>query len=963
MINKFQSLKKEVINLYENIFVNNFIEKNLTLLNNSELFILHTLLKSNMVNRRVKQDVELALKLEGVHQKDYKKLIEEIMKGEKEALSETSYRDLRLNNIQVKNFKGFGDEVNDDDKGVRIVFNENNNIFFAPNGGGKTSLSNALEYGITGKIKEAKRRDLSIPQYINRNSKRPELTIEMIDNKNNIISVFNAFQKEVFENAFVEHNRINAFSLLESRDSRDDHRDIISYILGLEELEEFMSYFIQPGSFTIEQHKKTLINEKMRGYEEKKRDEIVKIKELKKYIKKIKDNIPEEITKITNIKELNVNKIKKPNRKKIKQYVNELKIELKESEKSYLNQTKNKLPILEVRPMFKNKIKIKHLLEEYEKLSSEIEENLEKAHLINLFEVITNLTEDKYNKCPACQTDLEKTAINPFAHAKEELEMLQSLKTKQKIKQNIKQQLESDIYFKVVEHIRMYKEFEEKHNEINKDRNICFSKELLNLKDKQNNKLDFLKEYTEFISNNFEKIMSEIKYFDKFKKEYLLEVDQIEEEKEKDRLIEEHVNKINNYFDTWNSYLKDILKHYYEIKRLKTERLKNLNEIDKENKYNDFIEDVQKSYEDLYEKLYKYRNSKQSEEIEGTERLILNYYNQMNKNDSEQEKIDEISFELVKNKYSIMINTSEGKLNAFSKLSEGHLRALGLSIILAVAQKKELPILIFDDIVNAIDAEHRANIIELFYSDEYLRNTQLIITTHDRLFWERFSIKSRSESMLNSSILEYTNRGIILKQYHIDFDNKIRKSLEYYDVRQALIYSRLWFETLAMEYCRRKGHDIKGRLSTTNSLIVSMTPIINEMYNKVESEFGTTEQFKTIKNDLINWGGQNQEHHAFDESNYNFVHAKISDEVEEIYQAICELEIIMFEDKRTKYKNSVIHLNEIFSKLRIRLGNEGFLNGAEENVIKETRKKKESTKKELKRLTPLMEIIEQIEAN
>ena len=78
--------------------------------------------------------------------------------------------------------------------------------------------------------------------------------------------------------------------------------------------------------------------------------------------------------------------------------------------------------------------------------------------------------------------------------------------------------------------------------------------------------------------------------------------------------------------------------------------------------------------------------------------------------------------------------------------SEGHLRSLGLSILLANAKINNLPFVIFDDVVNAIDSDHRANIIEMMVKDPYFENTQQIISTHDRLYWERFSIENLQET-------------------------------------------------------------------------------------------------------------------------------------------------------------------------------------------------------------------------
>src|SRR5690606_11767312 len=52
-----------------------------------------------------------------------------------------------LDYLQVKNFRGFGD-YSPDDKGSFIRFGKLKNIFYAPNGGGKSSLCEALELGI-----------------------------------------------------------------------------------------------------------------------------------------------------------------------------------------------------------------------------------------------------------------------------------------------------------------------------------------------------------------------------------------------------------------------------------------------------------------------------------------------------------------------------------------------------------------------------------------------------------------------------------------------------------------------------------------------------------------------------------------------------------------------------------------------------------------------------------------------
>ncbi|MBF4296218.1 recombination protein RecF, partial [Vibrio anguillarum] len=66
-----------------------------------------------------------------------------------------------IESISISNFRGFG-QLNKNDKGSFIEFSTGINLFYAPNGGGKTSLCEAIEYSLTGSIKEADRRNTKL---------------------------------------------------------------------------------------------------------------------------------------------------------------------------------------------------------------------------------------------------------------------------------------------------------------------------------------------------------------------------------------------------------------------------------------------------------------------------------------------------------------------------------------------------------------------------------------------------------------------------------------------------------------------------------------------------------------------------------------------------------------------------------------------------------------------------------
>lgn len=66
-------------------------------------------------------------------------------------------------------------------------------------------------------------------------------------------------------------------------------------------------------------------------------------------------------------------------------------------------------------------------------------------------------------------------------------------------------------------------------------------------------------------------------------------------------------------------------------------------------------------------------------------------------------------------------------------LSEGHIRCLGLALLVAKNIKQSSPVLIFDDAVNAID-EHRDGIWRTIFEDGWLGEKQVILICHGQAF-------------------------------------------------------------------------------------------------------------------------------------------------------------------------------------------------------------------------------------
>lgn len=77
------------------------------------------------------------------------------------------------------------------------------------------------------------------------------------------------------------------------------------------------------------------------------------------------------------------------------------------------------------------------------------------------------------------------------------------------------------------------------------------------------------------------------------------------------------------------------------------------------------------------------------------------------------------------------------RYDALIIFSEGHIKCLGLAILLAKNIAQGCPVVIFDDVVNAIDDDHRDGIWRTFFENGLLDGKQIILTSHAEEFLHR----------------------------------------------------------------------------------------------------------------------------------------------------------------------------------------------------------------------------------
>lgn len=145
---------------------------------------------------------------------------------------------------------------------------------------------------------------------------------------------------------------------------------------------------------------------------------------------------------------------------------------------------------------------------------------------------------------------------------------------------------------------------------------------------------------------------------------------------------------------------------------------------------------IKAAYDRFLVLLRTYRNQLPGTLMAGLNDAAMNLYNEFNRNDLEPDKLAALHLPLTgEQKIEISFRGKPGvRVDALHVLSEGHIRCLGLSILLAKAESIQSPLIVFDDAINAIDHDHRSGIRETIFESDHFAQTQLIVTCHSNEF-------------------------------------------------------------------------------------------------------------------------------------------------------------------------------------------------------------------------------------
>ena len=209
---------------------------------------------------------------------------------------------------------------------------------------------------------------------------------------------------------------------------------------------------------------------------------------------------------------------------------------------------------------------------------------------------------------------------------------------------------------------------------------------------------------------------------------------------------------------------------------------------------------IQDGYERFVESIKLYRDGLPEGLLADLNELTREIYNSFNGDDHPDDLLASLTLpsrggERIQVAF---VGAPNQQLDALSILSEGHLRCLGLAIMLAKNIKLGLPLLVFDDAVNAIDFDHRQGIRDTLFGDARIRAKQMIITCHSNEFI----------TQVQNGLAQGVSKLYVLRHHDGDHQPRVANGtdrhylrraierLENNDERQALASSRQALENL-----------------------------------------------------------------------------------------------------------------------------------------------------------------------
>lgn len=296
----------------------------------------------------------------------------------------------------------------------------------------------------------------------------------------------------------------------------------------------------------------------------------------------------------------------------------------------------------------------------------------------------------------------------------------------------------------------------------------------------------------------------------------------------------------------------------------------------------EFNHRVKRAYDGFLREIKYYLSNLPAQLLQGLGDSARDLYNSFNRDDLPVDLLHGLWLPIAENgKIELEFQEQVGvRFDALTLLSEGHIKCLGLAILLAKNIEEGCPIVVFDDVVNAIDDEHRNGIWRTFFEDGLLDGKQVILTSHAEEFLHRIQQELGADRANNIKMYKFLpHQG----EHHLRVDSnpptknyviRAQQAFDNDDKRDALYYSRAAIESLTDRLWTWMGRRGDGRIELKLSGPRSPWELNNKC-NKIRSTLrrgpnqsegilnsvGALDSLLGVANGSIEWGYLNSGTH------------------------------------------------------------------------------------------------------
>jgi len=710
----------------------------------------------------------------------------------------------RLRHLTIGPFRGFR-HPEPFDLQRRIV------LFYGPNGSGKTSFCEALEYAPLGSVEEAEAKRIAAATYLSNIHERrfspPVLTAT--DHEGNEINI--AANADAYRFCFIEKNRIDSFSRIAARPTAQ-RAELIATLFGMEKFNEFVGHFNESmdGQLTLTNAKRLLLADKRTALAQDQATvsgEAASLQTLDVEDLALALAHSEGMT-YKGLKSL-IGSTDVPARL---QQLNDI---LNAVPPQILNVTRQGLQALyEKANVAQDKL---------DTIRANLEKRATQVSFKDLYTAVIALQPTEGNHCPACDTPLDganHVLHNPYEKAVTGLEQLSELAELQiKLVQALDEVAQASRTLKTqLETLRQFVIS-------NAEQDTLVGRYLAALLEAVAG--DWWTKIYKANANPERELPTLENVLDVAQR---IEIQdnasrQAHEERqrnitERDRLIKYQL-LIQAQDNKRHLFMESVAAARLRIEAFEETNAGLIEEATQESVDNARDAPIKVAYDRFLSLLRRYRSDLPGTLMAGLNDQAMLLYNEFNRNDLDADKLAALHLPLTgEQKIEISFRGNpQARVDALKILSEGHVRCLGLAILLAKSLSLESPLIVFDDVINAIDHDHRRGIRETIFENNHFANTQLIVTCHSHEFIKDIQQSLTPPARNDSKVYLFRNHdgnyhprvnGNVPSRNYVEMARSAREEL---NDRGALDASRKAIEMLMGKVWRWLGSHEHGTIS------------------------------------------------------------------------------------------------------------------------------------------------------